>query len=71
MITFGLGIEANPLLASLMHTFGYGTALTGAKVMAALLGIALHLRQVHSAVAVLAAFYLCVAIVPWIMILFG
>jgi uncharacterized membrane protein len=69
--SFGLSIEANPLIATLMNTFGHGVALTGAKMIAAALGICLHLRQIHSAVAVLAGFYVVVAIVPWVMILFG
>jgi hypothetical protein len=71
VMTFGLSIEANPLIATLMDTFGHGVALTGAKMVGAALGICLHLRQVHGAVAVLAAFYIIVAIVPWIMILFA
>ena len=71
VLTYGLSIEANPLIATLMDTFGHGVALTGAKMVAAALGICLHLRQIHSAVAVLAGFYVVVAIVPWIMILFG
>lgn len=68
--TFGIGVEANPLISGLMLHFGEATALVGAKIVAAALGIALHLRQVHTAVAILAAFYLTVAIVPWAAILF-
>jgi hypothetical protein len=71
VLSFGMSIEANPLIASLMETFGHGVALTGAKLLAASLGICLHLRQIHSAVAVLAGFYIVVAIVPWVMILFA
>ena len=71
VISFGLGIEANPLLSTLMGSFGHGFALTAAKIMAAMLGICLHLRRVHSAVAVLTAFYLVVAIIPWMVILFS
>jgi uncharacterized membrane protein len=71
VLSFGLSIEANPLIASLMATFGHGAALTGAKLLAASLGICLHLRQIHGAVAVLAGFYVVVAIVPWMMILFA
>jgi uncharacterized membrane protein len=70
VMAYGAGIEANPLIASLMATFGHGTALMGAKILAASLGIMLHLRHVHSAVAVLSVFYIAVAIVPWSMILF-
>ena len=70
VITFGVGIEANPLLSSMMLSFGQGTALLGAKSVAALLGITLHLRQVHAAVALLTVFYVGVAILPWTAILF-
>jgi uncharacterized membrane protein len=70
VVTFGQGIEANPLLATLMDYIGAAGALLAAKAIAAALGIALHLRGVHSAVALLAAFYVAVAIVPWVAILF-
>jgi uncharacterized membrane protein len=68
--SFGLSVEANPLLASLMTTFGYGTALMGAKIVAGMLGICLHLREVHGAVALLTGFYFAAAILPWTAILF-
>jgi hypothetical protein len=68
--TFGLGIEANPILTGLMASFGCGPALAGAKIVAGGLGICLHLRQIHMAVALLSIFYLTAAIVPWSMILF-
>ena len=69
--SYGIGIEANPLIATLMAYLGHGAALMGAKSLAALLGIGLHIRQVHAAVALLAAFYVFVAVVPWMAILFG
>jgi hypothetical protein len=68
--THGVGIEGNPLIAWLMVTMGQGLALTTAKVAAATFGIALHLVSVHKAVAVLTLFYLVVAIVPWMTVLF-
>jgi hypothetical protein len=68
--SFGISIEANPLIAGLMTTFGHGAALAGAKSVAAILGICLHLRQVHGAVALLTGFYIAAAVVPWTMILF-
>lgn len=68
--TYGIGIEANPLIAAMMSYVGHGPALMGAKSIAGLLGIGLHLRQVHSAVAALALFYLAVAVFPWVTILF-
>jgi uncharacterized membrane protein len=68
--TYGLRIEANPLIGWLMSIIGQGAALATAKVAAGLFGIALHLSAVHRAVAILAAFYLAVAVLPWVAILF-
>jgi hypothetical protein len=67
---YGLAIEGNPLLGWLMASVGSGLALTAAKAAAGAFGIALHLSAVHRLVAVLAAFYVTVAVVPWIVILF-
>jgi len=67
---YGLAIEGNPLLGWLMASLGSGLALMAAKAAAGAFGIALHLSAVHRLVAVLAAFYLTVAVVPWIAILF-
>ena len=69
--TYGIGVEANPLIAWLMVTLGQGAALTAAKLTAATFGVALHLVSVHKAVAALAVFYLCVAVVPWVALLFA
>ena len=68
--TFGNGIEANPLIAALMIRLGHGAGLLIAKAIAGALGIALHLRGVHIAVAVLVLFYVATAVLPWIAILF-
>ena len=68
--TYGLHIEANPLIGWLMSSIGEGAALATAKVAAWFFGIALHLTAVHRAVAVLAAFYLAVAVLPWLAILY-
>ena len=68
--TFGIGIEGNPLIVWLMDAFGHGGGLALAKVMAVCFGVALHLSQVHKAVAGLAAFYTVVAVGPWIALLF-
>jgi hypothetical protein len=67
---FGLAVEANPLIAWLIASFGEAQALTGAKLVAASFGIALHLSAVHKVVAALAAFYVIVAVVPWMLILY-
>jgi hypothetical protein len=71
VVSFGSGIEANPLIAAMMAHLGHGLALVGAKTVAGILGCALHMRRIHSAVAALAVFYFAVAVVPWIAILFG
>ena len=68
--TFGTDIEANPLIAALVGYLGAATALVTAKTIAAALGIALHVRGVHGAVALLTAFYFVVAILPWVAILY-
>lgn len=67
---YGIGMEGNPLLAWLMETMGEGAALATAKGVAGAFGIALHLSAVHRILAALSAFYVAVAIIPWVAILF-
>ena len=62
---WGLGIEANPLIASFVTAAGLTVGLTAAKLVAVMFGIALHLGRVHAVVALLTAIYLAVAILPW------
>lgn len=66
----GLHMEANPLLAWLMATMGCAAALTSVKLAASILGIVLHLSSVHRIVAALAAFYLAIAVLPWLALLY-
>jgi hypothetical protein len=66
----GLAVEANPLIAWLIASFGEVGALTGAKLVAGGFGIALHLSAVHKVVAGLTLFYVVVAVFPWIAILY-
>lgn len=66
---YGRSIEANPLIASLMHTVGEGPALASAKMTAAGCGMILHLTEVHRIVAALTVFYLVAAIGPWMWVL--
>jgi hypothetical protein len=63
--TWGLSIEANPLISSAVHALGLGVGLAGVKLLAGTLGILLHLRSVHVMVALLTVLYVAVAIVPW------
>jgi hypothetical protein len=68
LATIGWVAEGNPVVAGLMASFGFGVGLAGAKLFAASLGIALHLFGAHRLVAVLTAFYLAAAIVPWMAV---
>ena len=71
VMAFGLSVEANPLMAAMMRHLGHGPALMTAKIVAGSLGIGLHLRGTHVAVALLAVFYAGAAVLPWVLILFG
>jgi uncharacterized protein DUF5658 len=62
---WGLGIEANPLISSAVSAAGLGVGLFTAKLVAVAFGILLHLRRVHSLVALLTLIYLGIAILPW------
>jgi hypothetical protein len=62
---WGPGIEANPLLSSAMAYVGPATSLAAAKFVAISFGIVLHLYKVHTLIALLTAFYVGAAIVPW------
>ena len=68
--TYGASIEGNPLITWLMSALGEGPGLATAKVAAGLFGVALHLSAVHKAVALLAGFYIVVAIIPWLALLY-
>ena len=70
VLTFGPSIEGNPLVGWLMAALGYGPGVAAAKIAAGLFGVALHLFDVHGAVAALAGFYLLVAVGPWLAVLF-
>ena len=63
--TWGLSIEANPLITSAVSMAGLGVGLAGTKLIAVGFGIILHLRRTHIIVAILTAFYFAAAIIPW------
>jgi hypothetical protein len=65
---WGPSVEANPLISSAVSFAGVGTGVAMAKLFAVGLGMVLHLRRVHGVVALLTAFYVAVAIVPWAML---
>lgn len=65
---WGPAIEANPVVSSAVSLAGAGAGLAAAKLVAAAFGIVLHLRRVHNVVALLTAFYIAVAILPWTLL---
>jgi hypothetical protein len=62
---WGPGIEANPIVSAAMAAGGLTIGIGGAKAVAIGFGMLLHLRGVHTLVAVLTAIYFTVAILPW------
>ncbi len=70
IITYGPAVEGNPIVASMMQTFGNAGGLMTAKMAAVGFGAALHLRRVHTLIAVLTGLYLGAAILPWTALLF-
>ena len=68
-ISYGSAGEGNPVVAGLMAAFGLGPGLAGAKLAAAACGIGLHLFGTHRVVALLTAFYIVAALVPWVVLL--
>jgi uncharacterized protein DUF5658 len=70
VLSLGMDVEGNPLVAGLMMHLGQGPGLLSAKVLASGFGICLYIRGIHSVVALLAGIYLTAAIAPWTMILF-
>jgi len=67
---WGQAIEANPLVSSAMATAGVIGGLGAAKGVAIGFGMLLHLRRVHTLVAVLTAIYFALAILPWATLFF-
>lgn len=62
---WGPTIEGNPIISAAVAFAGLGAGLAGAKLVAIAFGMVLHLRRIHTIIALLTALYLCVAIVPW------
>jgi hypothetical protein len=53
-----------------MILVGPGIGLAAAKLVAIGFGVMLHLRGVHSVVAILTGIYLVLSILPWTALLF-
>ena len=67
---FGVAAEGNPILAYLMSSYGEAIALAGAKLIAALCGVALYVLAVDRLLAALTLVYVGAAIIPWTLVLF-
>lgn len=67
--TFGSWIEANPLVAWYVSTFGPAVAFTVVKLFAIGCGAMLYLNARHRTVAALTLFYLAFAVGPWAHVL--
>ena len=67
---FGITAEGNPILAYFMSSYGEAIALFGAKVIAALCGVALYMLAVDRLLAILTMIYVGAAIIPWTLVLF-
>jgi hypothetical protein len=66
MHTFGLRIEANPLIAWYAHTLGPEVAVSAAKLFAVGCGVALYVTAHYRTIAALAVTYVLCAVGPWI-----
>jgi hypothetical protein len=66
---YGPGIEANPLIVWYASVFGAAAALTGAKTVAVMCGVILHLLARHVAIAFLTITYVIAAVWPWMRLL--
>jgi hypothetical protein len=67
--TLGHAVEGNPILATWMTLAGPGPTLLVAKLAACACGVVLYAHGTHRALATLTAFYLLVAVAPWLYLL--
>jgi hypothetical protein len=63
--TWGPSVEGNPVVSSAVTYVGLVAGLAVAKLVAIGFGMVLHLKRIHTLIAILTAFYLAVAILPW------
>jgi hypothetical protein len=68
IVRFGPAIEANPLLAFYVSTFGAG-AIVAAKLIALACAAVLHLHAHGVVLIVLTLAYIAFAILPWLCVL--
>ena len=66
---FGIGIEANSLVAWYAGTFGIGLSLVAIKLVAVTCGSVLHLNAMHRTLGALTLVYVAAAVWPWTRVL--
>jgi hypothetical protein len=66
--TFGVGVEANVLLATSIEAIGAPRALLSAKLLASVCGYILYCASFYRTLSVATGLYVGVAIVPWLAI---
>jgi hypothetical protein len=66
--TFGLGIESNAWLVSLMQAVGPGAALVAAKAVACVCGVVLFSTSSFRVLAVATGWCFGFAVVPWVVL---
>ncbi len=66
---FGIEVESNTWLVSLMHTMGPGLALLAAKALAVGCGVVLFATTSFRVLAVATGWCLGFAVVPWLVLL--
>jgi arginine exporter protein ArgO len=67
--TFGLAIEANPIISWYIETLGVATALMGAKGLAIACATLLYQLAHYRTICALTVMYFTVAIHPWVILL--
>lgn len=68
---FGIEAEGNVLLTTLMYAWGAGPALLAAKLFSSACGVILFAISVYRVLAAAAGACIGLAVVPWIVIVFG
>jgi hypothetical protein len=69
IIAFGIGIEANPLVAWYAGSYGIGVSIVSIKLFAITCGAVLHLNAMHRTLSALTLVYAAVAVWPWTRVL--
>jgi hypothetical protein len=69
IMSYGVGIEGNPLVAWYAAAFGIGVSVVAVKLFAVACGAVLHLNAMHRTVGSLSIVYAIVAVWPWTRVL--